>query len=66
MLNTIKTNVLVPLWQRLGTSVATVLIGYGIQADISHATGAFVGAGAGLVFDLVQDYLRIRAAKAGR
>lgn len=56
MLNTIKTNVFLPLVGRVGTAIATVLIGYGVQADLSHQVGAFVIAGAGLVFDLVTDW----------
>jgi hypothetical protein len=56
MLNTIKTHIFLPLVGRLGTAVATVLVGYGVQADLSHQVGAFVLAGAGLAYDLIADW----------
>lgn len=60
MLQGIKTNVLMPLLSRVGTASATILIGYGVQADLSHQVGAFVAAAAGLIFDLTVDYLERR------
>lgn len=60
MLKTIKTNVLVPLLQRIGTVSATVLVGYGLQADLAHAVGAFVIAGGGLAYDLIAHFISVR------
>lgn len=56
MLNTIKTNLLLPLLGRVGTTVATILVGYGLQAEPAQQLGALVAAGGGVVFDLVVDW----------
>ena len=56
MLNTIKTHILLPLVGRVGTATAALLVGYGVQADLAHQVGAFVIAGAGLVYDLIADW----------
>ncbi len=64
MLNTIKTHVLVPLLQRVGTASATVLIGYGLQADLSHQVGAFVAAAGGIAFDLFVHFIQRRKASS--
>lgn len=63
MLNTIRTHVLVPLLQRVGTATATVLIGYGLQADLSHQVGAFVVAGGGIAYDLIVHFMERRKAE---
>lgn len=64
MLTTIKTHVLLPLLQRLGTASATILIGYGLQADLSHQVGAFVAAGGGIAFDLIVHFMERRKLAA--
>lgn len=62
MLKSIK-YVLEPVWSRVGTAVAGAMIGYGLNADLSHATGAFVIAGAGLAYDWIAHFLTLRMAK---
>lgn len=64
MVKTIKTHVLVPLFQRLGTASATILIGYGLQADLSHQVGAFVVAAGGIAFDLIFHFMERRKLAA--
>lgn len=64
MLNTIKTHVFLPLMQRIGTASATVLVGYGLQADLAHAVAAFVIAGGGIAYDLIAHFISVRNQRA--
>lgn len=63
MLNTIKKYVVEPLLPRLGTAIAGPMIGYGLNADLSHATAAFVLAGCGLAYDWIAHFVTLRMAK---
>ncbi len=60
LLNTIKKYVFEPLLPRLGTAIAGPMIGYGLNADLSHATAAFVIAGAGLAYDWIAHFIQRR------
>ncbi|KKB09524.1 hypothetical protein [Devosia chinhatensis] len=63
MQNAIKKYLLEPLLPRIGTAVAGPMIAYGLNADLSHATGAFVIAGVGLAYDWVAHFVTLRMAK---
>lgn len=63
MLELLKTNVLFPLLGRIGTSTATVLVGYGVHAPYAQQVGIGVTAFGLIVADLMVSYLnRKRAA----
>lgn len=57
MWETIKTNVIWPLVGRIGTGTATVLVGYGVNADHAAQVGIGVTAAGLIAFDLAISYL---------
>lgn len=63
MIATIKKYVFEPLLPRLGTAISSPMILYGLNADLSHATAAFVIAGAGLGYDWIAHFIAMRTAK---
>lgn len=63
ILKNLKKWVLEPVLPRLGTAVSGPLIGYGVNADLSHATAAFVLAGAALAYDWIAHFVMLRMEK---
>lgn len=64
MLNTIKTNVLVPIMGRMGTATATWLMTTGIaERDYAHAVGAGVAAVGLIMADLLIGYLNRKSVR---
>lgn len=57
MLNKLIHNLVLPLIGRGGTALATVLVGYGVQADLAGQIGAGVGALALIGVDLFSDWV---------
>lgn len=52
----VVTNVVLPALGRTGTAVATVLVGYGVQAEPAHQIGVGVAAAVAVGLDLVSDW----------
>lgn len=57
MWETIKINILLPMLGRVGTSTATVLVGYGAHAEYATQVGTGVIALGLIAFDLAVSYL---------
>lgn len=65
MFEAIKTHVVYPLFGRVGTGAATVLVGYGVNATHAQQIGLGLAAAGLVVFDLLVGYLN-RKAMANR
>lgn len=57
MWDVVKINVVQPLLGKVGTAVATVLVGYGVNADYAHQVAAGVLALGLIANDLVVDWV---------
>lgn len=62
LLKTIRDNVLLPLFTRLGTMLGTVLIGAGIQQELAEQAILGVIAMCLIAFDLAMSYIGRRKA----
>lgn len=63
MLKSIRETILVPLFQRLGTMLATALIGLGVHADLAAQVGIGAVAALLIIVDLVGNHLSARVTK---
>lgn len=62
MFQAITTHILLPLAGRVGTSLATLLVGYGVTVDHANLAANAVTAVALVVADLLGGYLNRKAA----
>lgn len=62
LLKTIRENILLPLFTRLGTMLGTVLLGAGVQQELAEQAILGVIAVCLIAFDLVMSYIRRRTA----
>lgn len=57
MLDLMRVNVLMPLMSRLGTMTASILVPFGVHAELAQQIGIGVTAAGLVIFDLTAAYL---------